>query len=326
MMLLLLASLFIGASLALPSQGSWDSFKNFHGKIYHDAAEELYRREVYFENLKIVEEHNKLHAAGKTSFTLAVNRFADMSSNEFTSRMNGFSNEKRPKFYGDFDKLRGSILPAAVDWRDAGLVTPVKDQGQCGSCWAFSATGSVEGQHAVATGKLLSLSEQQLVDCSAAYDNWGCGGGLMDSAFAYIRDVGGIESEGDYVYTAMDGNCEFNVKKEVANITGFVDVPHGDELALQKAVALIGPVSIGIDAGHASFQLYESGIYYEPECSSEYLDHGVLAVGYGSENGTDFWIVKNSWAGTWGDQGYIKMIRNKDNNCGVASAASFPTV
>merc|ERR1712131_239095 len=211
-------------------------------------------------------------------------------------------------------KVRGSYFmepnfleaPREVDWREKGYVTPVKDQGQCGSCWAFSNTGALEGQVFRKTGTLVSLSEQNLVECSKPEGNEGCNGGLMDQAFQY--------------------DPKFNS----ANDTGFVDIPSGKEHALMKAVAAVGPVSVAIDAGHESFQFYQSGIYYDKDCSSEELDHGVLVVGYGFEgedvDGKKYWIVKNSWSEQWGNKGYIYMAKDRKNHCGIATAASYPLV
>jgi len=215
-------------------------------------------------------------------------------------------------------------LADAIDWREKGAVTEVKDQGQCGSCWSFSATGSVEGVHFIANGTLVSLSEQNLLDCSSSYGNEGCNGGLMNWAYQYIINNKGIDTENSYPYQTRTGSCQYNADHVGATISAFKDVPAGNEDALLAAVNE-HPVAVAIDASQNSFQLYKSGVYYESRCSSSRLDHGVLAVGYGKEeNGSEYWIVKNSWGKNWGENGYLKMARNKNNNCGIATQASFP--
>jgi len=326
---LLFVALFglVALSQAAPTTGVWDLFKTVHGKSYSSEAEESLRMKVFFEKVAEIEQHNARFEAGEESFTMAINKFSDMLTSEVSSKMNGFKASDKIEATGTFTKLDSEVAAAldeTVDWRTKGIVTPVKNQGQCGSCWAFSTTGSFEGQHAKKSGNLVSLSEQQLVDCSTP--NNGCNGGLMDNAFQYIKQVGGLETEADYPYYAEDRTCEFEKSRVAASLTGYVDVTRGDEEALKQAVATVGPVSVAIDASHGSFQSYRSGVYYEASCSSTQLDHGVLAVGYGTEDGRDYWLVKNSWAASWGEEGYIKMIRNQNNNCGIASMASYPTV
>lgn len=314
-------------------QEQWDSFKVTHQKNYESQTEEKYRMKIFMDNAHKVAKHNKMYALGLVSYKLGINKYADLLHHEFIHVMNGF-NKTKTLMLGDTASQAIKFIPPAnvelpenVDWREKGAVTKVKDQGHCGSCWSFSATGALEGQHYRRTGKLVSLSEQNLVDCSRRYGNNGCNGGLMDNAFRYIKENRGIDTEAAYPYKAEDEKCHFNPSKVGATDKGFVDIESGDEDQLKSAIATVGPVSVAIDASHESFQLYAGGIYYDPECSSEELDHGVLAVGYGTdENGKDYWLIKNSWGPSWGDQGYIKMARNKNNNCGVATQASYPLV
>jgi len=291
-------------------------FKATHGKTYLE-SEELHRFEVFKSNLDFVNNWDE-EARG---FQVEINKFADLTAEEFGAIYRG---TRITKEYVEQEPVDVSGLGIDVDWRTKGAVTGVKDQGQCGSCWAFSTTGSTEAAHFFATGKLVSLSEQNLVDCSGAEGNAGCNGGLMDSAFQYIIKNHGIDTESSYPYHATDGSCKFQASNVGATLKSFTDVSSGSESALQQAVAG-RPVSVAIDASHSSFQLYKSGVYNEPACSSSQLDHGVLAIGYGNDNNQDFWLVKNSWGSGWGQQGYIWMSRNKNNQCGIATAASWPT-
>lgn len=275
---------------------------------------------------------------GIHTYRLGINSFADWTAEEFKKTMLGTSIRFSGHYesVGRFMRLPSHVkIPDSVDWREKGAVTPVKNQGQCGSCWAFSTTGSLEGQHFLATGELLSLSEQQLVDCSKKYNNEGCNGGLMDNAFKYIKENGGLMSEEAYPYKGKEGKCHFDPKKAVANCTGFIDVKSGDEDALKEAVATVGPVSIAIDVTEDKFMLYKDGVFVDDTCENgqDNLNHGVLVVGYGtsddlrkSKEGLDFWIVKNSWGPKWGEDGYIRMARNKNNMCGVSTSASYPLV
>ncbi|XP_023019574.1 cathepsin L-like peptidase isoform X2 [Leptinotarsa decemlineata] len=314
-------------------QEEWGSFKLTHKKQYESETEERFRMKIFMENAHKVAKHNKLYALGLVSYKLGINKYADMLHHEFVKTVNGFNRTKNLMKGQEMDESVTFIrpanvqLPKEIDWRQHGAVTAIKDQGQCGSCWSFSATGSLEGQHFRKTGKLVSLSEQNLIDCSTKYGNNGCDGGLMDNAFRYIKDNKGIDTEASYPYRAEDEKCHYNAKNKGADDKGFVDIESGNELDLKAAVATVGPVSVAIDASHETFQLYSEGIYSDPDCSSEELDHGVLVVGYGTDpNGQDYWIVKNSWGTSWGQGGYIKMARNQANSCGIATQASYPLV
>jgi cathepsin L len=278
----------------------------------------------YFKNWLHNRDYVEIHNAKHNDFKLGLNQFADINTHRWEEAPHYNQRLAERKFTEPHYEKEDLSLPKHVDWRPKGVVTPVKNQQQCGSCWAFSATGSMEGQHALKTGKLVSLSESQIVDC-AKQDN-GCGGGWMDDAFTYVIASKGIEPEKDYPYVPLDEPCTYNVTEEAATFTGFHDVK-GGEAGLKKAVATVGPVSVAIDASWPDFQLYKSGVYYNPDCSTTNLDHGVLAVGYGTtQNGTDYWIVKNSWGDTWGNKGYIWMARNRNNNCGIATQPSYPLV
>lgn len=307
----------------------WAEFKTQHDKEYATAAEESSRRSIWEKNLKFIRKHNLEADLGHHTYKTGMNKYGDWTNKEFRAFMNGFNKTKtmlpakqRPTFL-----IPSNLeIPDSVDWRTQGYVTPIKDQGQCGSCWAFSAVAGLEGQHFKKTGKLVSLSEQNLVDCSQAQGNMGCDGGLMDQAFDYIKTNNGIDTEVSYPYEAQDGDCRFKATNVGATDTGYVDITSGDEDALTAAIASVGPISVAIDASQDSFQFYQSGVYIDDGCSSTELDHGVTAVGYSSDNGQDYYIVKNSWGTSWGAQGYIWMARNRNNQCGIATAASYPTV
>ena len=300
----------------------WGEWKQEHSKEYESVKENLHRYQVWLENRRKVNTHN---SDTTKSHKLGMNVFADLTHEEFKdlylSKAKFNPQRKGIKF---LPPLGMGELATNVNWTCKGYVTPVKSQGQCGSCWAFSSTGSLEGQYFRATNKLESLSEQNLLDCSSDYGNQGCAGGLMDYAFEYIKSNGGIDSESSYPYEGVQNNCQYDKSNSVTTLSSYVDIPEGDEDSLKTAVATQGPVSIAIDASHSSFQLYHSGVYEDPECSSSDLDHGVLAVGYGVEDGQEYWLVKNSWGTAWGEQGYVKMLRDADNQCGVATVASYP--
>lgn len=302
----------------------WESFKTTYAKKYEKHIEPI-RRMIWEENVRMIQKHNLEADMGKHTYTLGMNSFGDQTIKEIIEAKNGLrmAPMKRANASIFLPPLNMDPLPDTVDWRTKGYVTPVKDQGECGSCWAFSTTGSLEGQYFRKAGTLKSFSEQQLVDCSGHFGDHGCNGGFMDYAFDYVLKYG-IEAEQSYPYEAKERRCEYKKEYVVAKDRGHIDVMRGSEGDLQKAVATVGPISVAIDAGHSSFHFYKSGVYNEPLCSTSRLDHGVLAVGYGTENGVPYWLVKNSWGVSWGAQGYIKMSRNRGNQCGIATMASYP--
>jgi len=311
----------VAASLAVVSAADLEKlvFVEFVRKFnkQYDSEELASRFELFSANYKMITEHN---AKGE-KWSMGVNEFTDMSAEEFSGLFMGYKH--REQSYIQSKNLHvntGKPNADAIDWVAKGAVTPVKDQGQCGSCWAFSTTGSMEGAHQIATGTLLSVSEQQLVDCSTAQGNQGCNGGLMDDGFEYVMKNGGIGSEASYTYTAKDGKCK--TVDSVMTIKGYTDVKAKSEDDLMNALNS-QPVSVAVDA-QQHWQTYSKGVL--ENCRGKSLDHGVLAVGYGTaDDGTDYWLVKNSWGASWGEDGYIRLKRGMDA-CGLADAASYPTV
>ncbi|KAM1538829.1 hypothetical protein ACFX10_003701 [Malus domestica] len=298
-----------------------------HGKIYESMEEKLHRFEIFRDNVKHIDERNK--NLDVDSYWLGVNEFADLSHEEFKSKYLGLKAEfpGRRESTGDFSYRDFDVeaLPKSVDWRKKGAVTSIKNQGSCGSCWAFSTVAAVEGINQIVTGNLTSLSEQQLIDCDKAFNN-GCNGGLMDYAFEFIISNGGLHKEDDYPYIMEEGTCEGKkAESNVVTITGYQDVPENNEQALLKALAN-QPLSVAIEASGRDFQFYSGGVF-NGRCGTE-LDHGVAAVGYGTQKGLDYIIVKNSWGPKWGEKGYIRMKRNTgkpEGICGVNKMASYPT-
>jgi C1A family cysteine protease len=290
------------------------SFVSKQGRSYGTTAEFKFRSQIFKAKLQ---EINEFNAAGNTS-TVGVNEFTDRTFAEM-KKMNGYKAVAKETNVVSLDT---SNLTDSVDWRTKGAVTPVKNQGQCGSCWAFSTTGSVEGAMFLSTGTLQSFSEQQLMDCSGSFGNMSCNGGLMDNAFKYIESVSGLESEANYGYTARDGTCSFVSTKGVGKVASYTDVPTNSPAQLKAAIAK-APVSVAIEADQMAFQGYTSGVITSG-CGQQ-LDHGVLAVGYGTLGGEEFFLVKNSWGASWGDAGYVRIGAGSSNVCGILSAASYPT-
>jgi len=323
----MLALVVFSAAVAAPVCEKVPTFKQWaraNHKIYQP-TERDYRESVYADNLKKIAAHN----AGNHSWTMGVNKFADLTADEFKARVSSPLPSKRRALRGvTQNSFNATANPASVDWTTKGAVTAVKNQEQCGSCWAFSTTGSVESAWFLKNGTLPELSEQQLVDCSTAEGNQGCNGGLMDYAFEYIIKNKGITTEEAYPYTATGPNtCEAAGKPVAATLSGYKDVPVNNEVALETAL-VTQPVSVAVEADQSVFQFYTGGVM-DSACGTQ-LDHGVLAVGYGTEGGKEYFKVKNSWGADWGDKGYILLGRgakfNPAGQCGIQMAASVPLV
>ncbi|KAL5707550.1 hypothetical protein ACHQM5_018440 [Ranunculus cassubicifolius] len=300
-------------------------------KVYKHEADMKHRFQTFRTNLRFVLEKNNMKIksdSSSSSHVVGLNKFADISNEEF--RQVYLSKVKKSTvLVSNKEKkiLTCNNAPSTLDWRTKGVVTGVKDQGQCGSCWAFSSIGAIEAVNAIVTGELISLSEQELVDCDMMDD--GCNGGFMDTAFQWVIGNGGINTESEYPYTGVDQSCKIAKEQvKVVSIDSYEDVSPDEESVLVCAL-LTQPITVGIDGGAHDFQLYTGGVY-SGECSSnpDDINHAVLVVGYGSEGDEEYWIAKNSWGTSWGMEGYIYIKKNTSLEygvCAINAMASYPT-
>jgi C1A family cysteine protease len=311
----------------LDENDEWKQFTHFQdrfSKKYENIEELQTRFQIFRHNLRDIVIHNLDQTQ---NFTMGVNQFTDLTPEEFKSQWVGGLKTQVGSYGCKTFTSGASGVPATVDWRNKGAVTSVKDQGQCGSCWTFSATGAIEGAWAISKGQLVDLSEQELVDCATgvSYGSHGCNGGQMEGAFKFVI-ANGQCTLASYPYTAKDGTCQKCTA--VAHISYCSDVKPNDQVSMKAAVAQ-QPVAVAIEADTRYFQSYSGGILTSSSCGTS-LDHGVLTVGYGEENGQKYWLVKNSWGTSWGDMGYVKIARSESTNdpgiCGIAMDPSFPTV
>ena len=320
MLTFLLSLLIINSKTYDNNYEDYIKYINQYDKKYNN-IELLERYNIFKNNTNFINNRNNMNL----TYQLGLNNFTDWSRLEFRqfylSNLKGNTKIKNKKIY----QYKNISIPQSIDWRANGYVTDVKDQGMCGSCWAFSAIGAIEGQHSKATKNLVSLSEQNLVDCTLDYNCSGCDGGWPDKAMDYVVKFG-VDTEDSYPYNAIDQTCNYNKTNVGANISGVVLIPQGNMSMLYEALGTIGPLSIAI-AAEDDFQFYKSGVYKSTTCSSQYLDHAVLAVGYGiTSNNNKYIIVKNSWGKSWGMDGYIYMSSDINNMCGMAQHVSYPLI
>ncbi|XP_057643904.1 cathepsin 7-like [Chionomys nivalis] len=327
-----LAILCLGLASAAPTpdyslDAEWEEWKRSFEKTYSQ-EEERHRRAIWEENVKMIKLLSEENGLGMNNVTVEMNEFGDMTGEEMREMMKGSSvltlrNGKHIQKRGDTN------IPKTLDWRTQGYVIPVRRQGDCGACWAFAVAAAIEGQLFKKTGKLTPLSVQNLVDCSRSFGTTGCKGGRIYNAFQYVRSNGGLEAEATYPYEAKVRRCRYRAERSVVKVARFYVVPRNEE-ALLNALVTHGPIAVGIDAGHESFKKYTGGMYHEPNCRRDSSTHSVLLVGFGYEGreseGKKYWLIKNSHGESWGEKGYMKIPRDQNNYCGIASYAMYPVL
>lgn len=328
-------------ALKFARDDEYDAFALQHGRSHVSEVDYELRKQVYHYNKQFVEEWNA-KPASERSHTVALNKFADWTDEEFeaimlprrASRRAGSPMPARSPGQHALQhppkELDATRVPSEVDWSGTPAEGPtaVKDQATCGSCWAFAAVGAATGAYYVATGNSVDLSQQQLVDCSWPFGNDGCDGGYHDQALEYVVQVGGMAALDAYEYAGQDRFCRDNSTSKAVQLKGYVNLPEGDVDAVREAVYSRGPLAVAIDAAQPSFKFYASGVFYEPNCGwqEDDLDHAVVLVGYGkAEDGDGYWLIRNSWSAFWGDNGYVR-ISTRGHGCGVATQAMYAVV
>ncbi|XP_055911642.1 procathepsin L-like [Eupeodes corollae] len=325
---------FFGQSFSkIPLLNNVQDFGEFvkqSGKTYATAAEQTLRAGIFKANQALIETNNQAFALGKSTFKLGANIFSDLSKADILSKLTGLKrnsvgDQKAQAHRQEAVAPKNAKIPDSFDWREKGGVTPVKFQGfDCNSCWSFAVTGAVEGHHFRKTNSLIPLSEQNLIDCSSDFGNTGCSGGYQEYGFEYIIQNKGVAKSDPYPYKMQDDKCKYNKNTKGADMKAFAVIEPGNEEKMKEIIATLGPLACSMNAATESFVLYKEGIYDDEECNKEDVNHSVLVVGYGSENGKDYWIVKNSWTDKWGEGGYGRIPRNKNSFCGIASECSYP--
>ncbi|XP_041563544.1 procathepsin L-like isoform X2 [Drosophila elegans] len=322
---------FVPKVPVLANIDNFDDFLDQTGQAFSE-ADRTFREGVFAASKNLVDAGNVAFAKGTSSFQLALNAFADLTREEFIKKMTG--RRRSPESDAKIAASRKMVnitdalpVPDSFDWRQKGGVTPVKNQGSCGSCWAFAITGAIEGHTFAAKGKLPNLSEQNLVDCGPQQDfnlN-GCNGGFQEAALCWLSETQmGISLTESYPYAGRQKSCKFVPSTVGGHFSEFGVLSSGDEDQMKRVVANLGPVACSVSMPE-NLRFYKSGIYDDPTCNDYELLHSILVVGYGSEHGLDYWIVKNSWDDSWGDSGYFRLLRGQ-NLCHIAAECSYPIV
>merc|ERR1711931_435936 len=325
MKFLVVLAIALTATQAFDLDTEWEHFKLKYGRNLLTGQEHDARKNIFANNLKFIEKHNAEHALGLHTYTVGINQFADLTNEEFVQQFTGFKAmddlpESSVEIVGD--------LQDSIDWRAKGAVTHVKNQGACGSCWAFGAVGALEGQTFLKKGNLPDLSEQQLVSCDKG-SNMGCSGGMSFMAYRYVQKNNGIDTQESYPYTARDDACDTEKATDDKDIGATCDgdiAVDGNEKALTEALSNVGPIQVSINASPSSFSHYAGGVYDDTACTAHH-NHAVLVAGYGEMDGKKMYIVKNSWGPSWGSEGYIYFIRDNGmpyGQCGLAEIPYYP--